>query len=502
MSHVYADYSKARIGHFFGLSGWQAAVIAVAAAPVLLAVNNAAWVPALALAGVWAVVVAVTVTPVRGRSAVNWLASTTAFAVGGLAGWTRFTSRAAAGTTTDLDQVDLPGVLSGVSVHDGPPLGATATRVAIIADHTTRTWAVTAAVVHPGIGMSPGEDRDRYGAGLAELLDLASRTELVDEILLVVRTVPEDGAERDQWITRHRRPGGPDLARVVNDELQTNLTGASVRTESFVTLVVPEARIARPAKESGGGLEGRARVLYGLLSEVEAQLRGALGMTSVSWLTSPQLAAACRTGFAPGDRAGIIDALAARESNPGVAADVPWAMAGPSGADVAARHYSHDAWNSISATIKLPVKGALMGALAPVLTPTEPGERRSFVVAFPVISQSAADRQSASSEWAADMGEGLREKAKVKARTRTLDEGAKIRGLDRKLARGNSLTTPYAVVTVTVPKTARVGEFGRRLDASVRRAGFAPLRLDLSQDVAFAASTVPLGVSLTRRSTS
>ena len=100
------------------------------------------------------------------------------------------------------------------------------------------------------------------------------------------------------------------------------------------------------------------------------------------------------------------------------------------------------------------------------------------------------------------MGEGLREKAKVKARTRTLDEGAKIRGLDRKLARGNSLTTPYAVVTVTVPKTARVGEFGRRLDASVRRAGFAPLRLDLSQDVAFAASTVPLGVSLTRRSTS
>ena len=317
MSHVYADYSKARIGHFFGLSGWQAAVIAVAAAPVLLAVNNAAWVPALALAGVWAVVVAVTVTPVRGRSAVNWLASTTSFAVGGLAGWTRFTSRAAAGTTTDLDQVDLPGVLSGVSVHDGPPLGASATRVAIIADHTTRTWAVTAAVVHPGIGMSPGEDRDRYGAGLAELLDLASRTELVDEILLVVRTVPEDGAERDQWITRHRRPGGPDLARVVNDELQTNLSGASVRTESFVTLVVPEARIARPAKESGGGLEGRARVLYGLLSEVEAQLRGALGMTSVSWLTSPQLAAACRTGFAPGDRAGIIDALAARESNPG-----------------------------------------------------------------------------------------------------------------------------------------------------------------------------------------
>ena len=102
-----------------------------------------------------------------------------------------------------------------------------------------------------------------------------------------------------------------------------------------------------------------------------------------------------------------------------------------------------------------------MGALAPVLTPTEPGERRSVLVAFPIISATAADRQSASSEWAADMGEGLRTKAKVKPRTKAVDEAAKVRGLDRKLARGSSLTRPYAVATVTVPKTVR----GRRVRA-------------------------------------
>jgi hypothetical protein len=55
------------------------------------------------------------------------------------------------------------------------------------------------------------------------------------------------------------------------------------------------------------------------------------------------------------------------------------------------------------------------------------------------------------------------------------------------------------VCTVTVPKTARVAEYARRLDAAVRRAGFAPLRLDLSQDAAFAASTIPLGISLSRK---
>ena len=72
------------------------------------------------------------------------------------------------------------------------------------------------------------------------------------------------------------------------------------------------------------------------------------------------------------------------------------------------------------------------------------------------------------------------------------------RGLDAKLARGNALVRPYAVCTVTVPKTLRITEFGRRLDASIRRAGFAPLRLDLAQDVGFAASTIPVGMSLTR----
>jgi hypothetical protein len=366
-------------------------------------------------------------------------------------------------------------------------------------DHAGKTWAVTAAVVHPGIGMCEADQRARLGTGLGELLDLAARTELVAELLFLVRTVPEDGAERDQWITRHRRADGPTAARDVNDALQQTLTGASVRTESFVTVVVPEPRIAREAKESGGGLEGRARVLHGVMAEIEAQLRGGLGMTAVSWLTSPELAAACRTGFAPGDRAGIVDALAARAADPAVNADVPWAMAGPSGADPAPRHYSHDAWNSVSATIKLPVKGAAMGALRPVLTPSEPGERRSLLVAYPILRQSTADRRSATSEWAADLGDELRAKAKVKQRTRSRDETEKVRGLDRKLARGHSLSRPYAVATVTVPKTARVAEHGRRLDASIRRAGFAPLRLDLAQDAAFAASTVPLGIGLTRR---
>lgn len=496
---VYDDYSRARIGWFFGLTGVQLGVLAAGTAPLWWCARQGAWGWALVAALAWAGLWVITVTPVRGRSATGWLLASAAFAVGAVLGWTRFRAHATGGRSTEQDAVDLPGVLQGVQIHDGPPRGPAMDRVAIIQDHAVRTWAVTAAVVHPGIGMSEADERDRQGRGLADLLDLLERTALSDEVVFVVRTVPEDGAERDHWVTRHRSPQAPAGAQAINRDLQAALSQASVRTEAFVTVVVPETRLAKEAKQSGGGLDGRARVLFGLMGEVEAQLRAGMGMTAVSWLTSPQLALACRSGFAPGDRAGVIDAIAASQVHAGVAADVPWAMAGPSGADAAVRHYSHDAWNSVSATIKLPVRGAVMGALAPVLTPTEPGERRSFMVAYPIVPAANADRQSATSEWAADLGHELRVRAKVKQRSKARAESAKVRGLDGKLALGNAMTRPYAVVTVTVPKTVRVAEFGRRLDASVRRAGFAPLRLDLAQDVGFAASTIPLGVSLTRK---
>ena len=501
MAVIYSDYSRDKIGWFFGLNGWQLATLAATSLPIFWSIQQTAWRSALLSLAVWAAVALLSVTSVRGRSATGWLLATLTHTLGGLTGWTHFTAHAATGRAThddDLPVPDLPGVLAGVQIHDGPPTGPALTRVAIIQDHAVRTWAVTAAIVHPGIGLTETTDRDRQGAGLGQLLDLLSRTELADEVLITVRTVPEDGAERDQWTARHRTNGAPALARQVNDDLQAGLTRASVRTEAFITLVVPEARIARDAKESGGGIDGRARVLHGLMAEVEAHLRGAMAMTAVTWLTSPELAVAARTGFAPGDRAGIIDALTLRETDAAVNADVPWALAGPSGADTAIRHYSHDAWNSISATLKLPARGAALGALAPVLTPTEPGERRSLLVAYPILRQTTADRRSATSEWAADLGDELRNRAKVKQRAKARAEADRTRGMDAKLARGHAMTRPYAVATVTAPKTARISEYGRRLDASIRRAGYAPLRLDLAQDVGFAASCIPLGVSLTR----
>ena len=87
---------------------------------------------------------------------------------------------------TQQVEAALPGVLQAVHVHDGPPHGPGQVRVAVAQNHALATWAVTAQVTHPGIGMADGNDRDRQGHGLAELLDLAARTELIEEMLFTV----------------------------------------------------------------------------------------------------------------------------------------------------------------------------------------------------------------------------------------------------------------------------------------------------------------------------
>ena len=147
---IYADYQKDRIGWFFGLSGPQLALVALATLPAMWAISKQAWLAALLFAGIWVLVFVVTVVPVRGRSATGWLFATAGYVVGGLAGWTSFRARASRGQLgdeTELEDPDLPGALQGIEIHDGPPHGSRLRKVAVIQDHATKTWAVSAAVV-------------------------------------------------------------------------------------------------------------------------------------------------------------------------------------------------------------------------------------------------------------------------------------------------------------------------------------------------------------------
>ncbi len=174
-------------------------------------------------------------------------------------------------------------------------------------------------------------------------------------------------------------------------------------------------------------------------------------------------------------------------------------LAGPGRAPAPERrHYEHDAWSSVSCTIALPDKGAVMGALAPVFTPSEPGERRCVTVFFEPIGTERADRLVGRASMSAGGAAELRRRWGFATRAKHRRDEDRVAAQDVKLARGRALLRVGIAAAVTVPSTWPIGDYGRRLEANIRGAGFPPLRLDLAQDSGFAAACIPLGVGLPR----
>jgi len=490
----YGGWAPDRHGWFLGLTGAAWIAIAAGGAPILFEISAHRWILLLAWLPIWAGIVAAVALPIAGRPASRWLKDAAARNIGSLMGWSAWQALAATGRSDDLDIADLPGVLSGIRVHDGPPTGPQLTRPAIIADARERTWTIVARLRHPGIGLAEAATRNLMGQGLADLLDGAAASELVSVLALQVRTIPDDGAHRADWQQRNIRSDAPPLALAAMRELSATLSGSGVRHEAFLTAVVPDHRLARHAGEAGGGVDGRARVLYGLMNELEPRLLGPLGCSEVDWLDTPALAAVIRTGFAPGDSAALTeDALAG-------ATGLPLALAGPSEAPPPPRRwYTHDAWSSATCTLALPDKGAVMGALARVLTPTDAGERRSMTVFFEPLTRRAAERVLGSDSMSAQLGAEVRRRSGFQTRASHRHDAARTDSQDAQLARGSALVRVAIAASVTVPSTRPIADYGRRLESSITASGFRPLRLDLAQDSGFVAACIPLGIGLPQR---
>ena len=510
MSVYGGSATRDREAWLFGLTGPQFFMLLAAGFPTWVAMAAGRWLALVLLVPLWALGGLLICLPVRGWSAFQWIGVLLRYLTGAAFGWSRFQSKAAAGDLDlgdaenagdegDAGEADLPGILAGIQIHDGPPMTGQTGRPAIIQHHAARTWAATARIVHPGIGMSDDADRFRMGAGLTELMEAATAGSQIDLVVVQVRTVPDDGTERDDWVRHNARPDEPEVSAQVNAQLEAMTAGAAVRREAFVTVVVREDVINKDAKRAGRGVIGRARILYSVLAEVEARLTGSIGCTRVKWLDTSELAAAIRTGFEPGDAPALADAAIHHGDDPSIAAGVPVAAAGPTNASTALRSYRHGEWESVSSTILLPRKGARMGALARVLVPSQPGERRALTVFYRPVSQQSAGRSTARAQMSAVMAETLREKAGKVERAKDRQSVGKLHERDEKLEMGRSLVKVSSAVSITVPSAWNVQDFGRRLDASIRISGFTPLPLDGAHDAAFAVSTIPLGAGLPKK---
>ena len=91
----------------------------------------------------------------------------------------------------------------------------------------------------------------------------------------------------------------------------------------------------------------------------------------------------------------------------------------------------------------------------------------------------------------ADLSQTLRAAADSPSGPGTAAMPDRVHRQDERLATGRALVRTAVAAAVTVPSTWSISDAGRRLEGSIRSAGFHPHRLDLAQDTGFVAAVDP-----------
>lgn len=483
---------RERAGWILGLTPTQAAVCIALAVPVLWALSAGRFTDAAILLVVCGVFGALVVVPVRGRPALRWLLHLALYQLGIVTGWSRWQSKAAAGTPVDPTEPDLPGLLQRLAFPDGPQFRDTG-RVCLIHDTADGRWGATARLTHTGVGMLSDEQCQRLAHRLGNLLLSLGHREIVDRFSLLVRTVPDDGTEYEVWRGDHEVSTAPPLARQATSELDLTIGNASVRHEVFVTVSGSEDKLRKPAAAAGGGVAGRAVALYRVLDGLEDPLK-ALGARSVEWMDGPGMAEALRTGFNPAARAVLATAHERGTGGRGL----EMAAAGPTTAPPpAARSYTHDGFTTVSYTALMPEAGTVFGSLGPLLAVRTAGERRTLAIHYEVMDARRARRAVRGSRYRANVMTDWKHSKGFNTTAMDVREAGGARAQERAVAAGHSVVRFTVAASVTVPGDWNVEDHAARLENDVS-GRFRLLRLDLAQDTGFVVAVLPVGVGLPR----
>ncbi|MFY1636175.1 SCO6880 family protein [Solwaraspora sp. WMMB335] len=498
---VYSGWRRETFGWFMGLDGIQLGLVTAAVLPVFVAGSQSDWGSAARFTPISAITVALVVVPIRGRPAARWFFDLLMYSWGRAMGWSLWRSAASTGTATpkQLQSPDLPGALAALRLHDGPPYGPLLHRVCIIQEPKAGRWSATAQLTHPGLGAVDHSTRDAYANQLGSLLEAAARGEHISRVSILIRTVPDDGAERVAWVLDNVSPDAPDLARQVALQLEDTVVSAAVRHEVYVTIGVSEARIRRSAAQIGKGVNGRARVLYRHLQEVEGHLRG-MGATRVRWLHTEDVAAAIRTGYNLGEAMSLEAARQEAARGRPTITGVPVGAAGPVAAPIPApRSYTHDGYTTVSFTLLLPELPTMVGALAQLLAPSAPGERRTLALHYEPRDPAKASREVEQDIWRQEMAADVRHRRGMRIGRADQRRAGEVAAHEHQLAAGHTMVRMAGAASVTVPAEWPVDDHAARFEADARACLFRLLRLDLAHDTGFVAACLPLGIGLPDR---
>ncbi len=497
---IYGGFRPERQGWIAGLTAGQALTCVAVGLPVVLLFGAGLTGPALVLLPIALVVVAAVAIPVRGRPAAKWATDAMCHVMGVAFGWSAWQSKAAAGRMETPEEPDLPGVCARITMPTGPPFAGHG-RVCLIHDSATGRWGLSGKLAYRGVGLASSGDRARYAAGLAELLRGLGQLGVADRVSLLVRTVPDDGTAYGLWRQAHLRADAPAAARLSVEQIAGQVSTRAVRQEAFLTVSAREENIAKLAKQAGGGMEGRARVLYRAVGGLDARLATA-GAGPVTWLGPEGLAEAIRTGYNPAAEPALTATRLQQTTNGdpdgGGSHGLPLAAAGPTRAPgPEARVYRHDAYATVSYTLAMPGRGAMFGALAPLLAipPGGEGERRCVAVHFEILPARTANRIARRERQHATVVRDIKGRQGFGNRAGDAQEASSATSQEAAVAAGRGLVRYAIAAAVTVPAEASVENAAARLEASAAN-GFPALRLDLAQDAGFASACLPLGIGL------
>ena len=504
MSDVTVGWRNEKIG-IFGSAGLVGIlVVALAAMPAFLAFVLQQWAAGAALSVLCLLVGVLALGRVKERALWIWIGHAILFVFGRSGGRSSWMARAAEGdmTVEEAAELDLPGALQALTLHDGPAMpGARGQRPAVL-QHSSGTWAMVAKVEHRGVAMSDSGALNRFGQALGQAVQRVAKSQAgMVRLSLYVRTVPDDGAERAAWVVSNASQDVPKTLQRSAQELEMRILSRATRHDYYVVAVWSEGRLQRLAKASGGGLHGRAIAMYRSLGGLESDL-GEAGAESISWLTGTQLAAVIREGFNPGSAMPLAVARA-QATSPSAAASVgvsPGA-AGPSQAPPPrARSYQHDGYATVAYSLVLPELSTRVGKIRPLLTPAQREERRCLALHFEPMDTKrglkAVERDTSASWMSTEVrrAKGFRVAKSSERRVRAALHQ------EERLADGHNLVRVAGAVAVTTPLSTEIETAATLIETSALGAGYELMRLDLAQDTGFVAAVLPVGVGLPRRS--
>jgi hypothetical protein len=491
-SRTYGGWQQEKVAFIFGLSGRRATMLGTAILAAILPVAAVRIRDGLILWPAAAILSAVALIRIGGRTADEWLAAAASFELLAFRNQNKYVSAPPA-------SLELPGILAPVTILSVPSGGG---RELAVAHHRyDRTYTVVAKVGFAGIGLVDSARRDQRVAGWGGLLaGLCTEGQPITRVQALQRIVPESGAALRRWHADHLAGDAPEAAKAITTGLLAATGRVTARRESYLAFTMDARRASAAVKAAGGGESGAVTVLLRHLRSLTGAIGGA-ELEIEDWLGPRDLAEVIRTAYDPHAQAQLdANRAEARSSNaqPGLPPGVTPALAGPVYAEARPGVYLHDGAASASYWVHEWPRGQVYcTALASLLA--EGSHRRSFGLIIEPLGPRQAEREVMRERTARHVAIRMRQRTGQIVPEHEQAAAAKARSQDAERAAGHGLARFTAYVTVTTAGADRIEDACAALEADAAAARVELRRMWFAQDTGFAAGALPLGLGLPKR---